>query len=125
SPSAQNALSPIWKQCRDRKPASPECHAAPPFKHAANVPQTFAKEAYVAKVLVLYYSTYGHIETMAEAIAEGARGVAGTKVTLKRVPELMPRDVAERAGAKLGQAAPLATVDELPDYDAIIFGTPT
>lgn len=79
----------------------------------------------MAKVLVLYYSTYGHIETMAEAIAEGARGVAGTKVTLKRVPELMPRDVAERAGAKLGQAAPLATVDELPDYDAIIFGTPT
>lgn len=89
------------------------------------MPQTFAKEAYVAKVLVLYYSTYGHIETMAEAIAEGARGVAGTEVTLKRVPELMPRDVAERAGAKLDQAAPLATVDELPDYDAIIFGTPT
>ncbi len=79
----------------------------------------------MAKVLILYYSTYGHIETMAEAIAEGARGVAGTEVTLKRVPELMPRDVAEKAGAKLDQAALIATVDELPDYDAIIFGTPT
>jgi len=79
----------------------------------------------MAKVLVLYYSMYGHIETMATAVAEGARSVAGTEVTIKRVPELMPEDVARKAGAKLDQAAPIATVDELPHYDAIIFGTPT
>jgi NAD(P)H dehydrogenase (quinone) len=79
----------------------------------------------MTKVLVLYYSTYGHVETLAGAIAEGARSVPGTEVAVKRVPELMPRDVAEKAGAKLDQAAPLATVDELANYDAIIFGTPT
>lgn len=79
----------------------------------------------MTRILVLYYSMYGHIETMAGAIAEGARSVEGTEVTLKRVPELMPEDVARKAGAKLDQAAPIATVDELPHYDAIIFGTPT
>ena len=79
----------------------------------------------MAKILVLYYSMYGHIETMANAEAEGARGVAGTTVTVKRVPELVPEAVARKAGAKLDQAAPIATVDELPAYDAIIFGTPT
>jgi NAD(P)H dehydrogenase (quinone) len=79
----------------------------------------------MSKVLVLYYSMYGHIETMANAVAEGARGVAGTEVSIKRVPELMPEEVARKAGAKLDQAAPVATVDELPTYDAIIFGTPT
>ena len=79
----------------------------------------------MAKVLVLYYSMYGHIETMANAVADGARSVAGTEVTIKRVPELMPEDAARKAGAKLDQAAPIATVDELPHYDAIIFGTPT
>jgi NAD(P)H dehydrogenase (quinone) len=79
----------------------------------------------MAKVLVLYYSMYGHIETMANAVAEGARSVAGTEVTIKRVPELMPEEAARKAGAKLDQAAPVATVDELPGYDAIIFGTPT
>lgn len=79
----------------------------------------------MAKVLVLYYSMYGHIETMAKAVAEGARSVAGTEVTLKRVPELIPEDAARKAGAKLDQEAPLATVDELANYDAIIFGTPT
>ena len=79
----------------------------------------------MAKVLVLYYSMYGHIETMAKAVADGARSVEGTEVTLKRVPDLMPEDVARKAGAKLDQAAPIATVDELPNYDAIIFGTPT
>jgi NAD(P)H dehydrogenase (quinone) len=79
----------------------------------------------MAKVLVLYYSMYGHIETMASAVAEGARSVTGTEVTIKRVPELMSEDVARKAGAKLDQAAPIATVDELPQYDAIIFGTPT
>tara|TARA_B100000674_G_scaffold2439_1_gene2095 strand:+ start:12088 stop:12690 length:603 start_codon:yes stop_codon:yes gene_type:complete len=79
----------------------------------------------VAKVLVLYYSMYGHIETMANAVAEGARGVAGTHVDVKRVPEIMPEDVAKSAGAKLDQAAPVATPAELADYDAIIFGVPT
>jgi NAD(P)H dehydrogenase (quinone) len=78
----------------------------------------------MAKVLVLYYSSYGHVETMAEAVAEGARG-AGAEVWVKRVPELMPADVARQAGVKLEQKVPIATVGELPDYDAIIFGTPT
>jgi NAD(P)H dehydrogenase (quinone) len=78
----------------------------------------------VTKVLVLYYSSYGHIETMAQAVAEGARS-AGAEVTIKRVPELVPEEVARKAGMKLEQAAPIATVDELPQYDAIIFGTPT
>jgi len=79
----------------------------------------------MTKVLVLYYSMYGHIETMAQAIAEGARSVAGTEVAIKRVPDLMSEDVARKAGAKLNQAAPIATVDELANYDAIIFGAPT
>lgn len=79
----------------------------------------------MAKVLILYYSMYGHIETMAGAVAEGAGSVEGVEVTIKRVPELMPPEVAKKAGAKLDQAAPVATVEELADYDAIIFGTPT
>jgi|TARA_R100001129_G_scaffold158494_2_gene122230 NAD(P)H dehydrogenase (quinone) len=68
---------------------------------------------------------YGHIETMANAVAEGARGVSGTHVDVKRVPETMPEDVAKGAGAKLDQAAPVAEVSDLPEYDAIIFGVPT
>ena len=79
----------------------------------------------MSKILVLYYSMYGHIETMANAVAEGARSVTGTEVTIKRVPELMPEDVAKKHGAKLNQAAPIASPSELPEYDAIIFGTPT
>jgi len=79
----------------------------------------------MAKVLVLYYSMYGHIEIMANAVAEGARSVENTEVIIKRVPELMSEEVARRVGAKLDQPAPIATVDELPNYDAIIFGTPT
>lgn len=79
----------------------------------------------MTKILVLYYSMYGHIETMAKEVAEGARSVNGTEVTIKRVPELMSEDVARKAGAKLDQAAPFATTGELADYDAIIFGTPT
>ncbi|KLI64378.1 NAD(P)H:quinone oxidoreductase [Aurantiacibacter marinus] len=79
----------------------------------------------MAKVLVLYYSSYGHIETMARAVAEGAAGVGGTEVTVKRVPEIMPEDVARSAGVKLDQDAEIATPGELADYDAIIFGTPT
>lgn len=79
----------------------------------------------MTKVLVLYYSMYGHIETMASAIAEGARGVDGVDVTVKRVPETMPPDVAQRVGAKLDQAAPVASPKELSEYDAIVFGSPT
>src|SRR3546814_2672433 len=79
----------------------------------------------MSKVLVLYYSTYGHIGTMAKSVAEGARSVAGTEVTVKRVPELMPEDVARKAGVKLDQEAPIAKPEELADYDAVIFGTPT
>jgi len=79
----------------------------------------------MAKILVLYYSSYGHIETMADAIAAGAAEIAGASVTVKRVPELMPAEVAAKAGVKLDQAAPIATPAELADYDAIIFGTPT
>ncbi len=79
----------------------------------------------MTRILVLYYSSYGHTETMANAVAQGARGVAGVDVVVKRVPELTPREVAEKSHYKLDQAAPEATVDELPDYDAIIFGTPT
>lgn len=79
----------------------------------------------MSKVLVLYYSSYGHIEAMAQAIAKGAAGVEGTEVTIKRVPELMPEEVARKAGVKLDQTAPIAEPGELGDYDAIIFGTPT
>jgi NAD(P)H dehydrogenase (quinone) len=79
----------------------------------------------MTKVLVLYYSSYGHIETMAQAVAEGAASVPGTEVAVKRVPELVPDEVAQASGIKLDQAAPIATPDELADYDAIIFGTPT
>jgi NAD(P)H dehydrogenase (quinone) len=77
------------------------------------------------KILVLYYSMYGHVETMAYAVAEGARRLPTADVAVKRVPELMPEEVARRVGAKLDQPAPIATVDELPQYDAILFGTPT
>jgi NAD(P)H dehydrogenase (quinone) len=79
----------------------------------------------MAKVLVLYYSMYGHVETLAKAVAEGAGSVVGTDVTLKRVPDLMTEEAARKAGAKVDQAAAIATVEELADYDAIIFGTPT
>jgi NAD(P)H dehydrogenase (quinone) len=77
------------------------------------------------KILVLYYSTYGHIETMAGAVAEGARSLAGADVTLKRVPELMSEEIQKRVGVKMDQAAPIAAPAELSEYDAIIFGTPT
>ena len=79
----------------------------------------------MSKVLVLYYSAYGHVEKMAEAVAEGALAVPGTEVTIKRVPELVPEEIAKKSGMKLDQPAPIATVDELANYDAIIFGTPT
>jgi NAD(P)H dehydrogenase (quinone) len=78
----------------------------------------------MAKVLVLYYSTYGHIETMAEAISAGARE-AGASVDIRRVPELVPEAVAKSSHFKLDQAAPVAQIAELPAYDAIIIGTGT
>jgi NAD(P)H dehydrogenase (quinone) len=77
-----------------------------------------------AKVLVLYYSSYGHIETMAQAVAEGARGTGAT-VDIKRVPEIVSEAVAKASHFKLDQTAPIATIDELPNYDAIILGVPT
>jgi NAD(P)H dehydrogenase (quinone) len=79
----------------------------------------------MTKVLVLYYSSYGHVETMARAVAEGAKGVAGVEVAVKRVAELVPDEVAKSSGMKIGQDAPVAQPGELADYDAIIFGTPT
>ncbi|PZQ79999.1 MAG: NAD(P)H:quinone oxidoreductase [Ancylobacter novellus] len=78
----------------------------------------------MAKVLVLYYSSYGHIETLAHAVAEGARE-AGATVDVKRVPETVPEEVAKANHFKLDQAAPVATVDDLKNYDAIIFGSGT
>ncbi len=79
----------------------------------------------MTKVLVLYYSSYGHIEQMAKAAAEGVAKVSGATAVVKRVPETVPAEVAKQMHFKLDQAAPIATVDELADYDAIIFGTPT
>ena len=78
----------------------------------------------MTKVLVLYYSTYGHIETMAEAVAAGARE-AGAQVDIKRVPETVPEAVAKAAHFKLDQKAPVARVEDLADYDAVIVGTGT
>ncbi len=79
----------------------------------------------MAKVLVLYYSMYGHIETMAQAVAEGARAEADVQVDVKRVPETIPEAKAREIGVKLDQGAPVAEPQELADYDAVIFGTPT
>jgi NAD(P)H dehydrogenase (quinone) len=78
----------------------------------------------MAKVLVLYYSSYGHIETMANAVAEGAKST-GAEVVIKRVPELVPEEVAKSSHFKMDQAAPIATPDELAEYDAIIVGAGT
>jgi NAD(P)H dehydrogenase (quinone) len=82
------------------------------------------EEPNVAKVLVLYYSAYGHIETMANAVAEGARE-AGAQVDIKRVPELVPEDVARKSYYKMDQAAPIAKIDDLANYDAVIIGAGT
>lgn len=77
------------------------------------------------RILVLYHSTYGHVEAMAKAMAEGARAVDGAEVDIRRVPELVPEEVARNAGYKLDQEAPIAQVDDLPTYDAIIVGVGT
>ncbi|HPD75802.1 MAG TPA: NAD(P)H:quinone oxidoreductase [Methanoregulaceae archaeon] len=83
----------------------------------------------MGKVLIVFYSMFGHIHTMAEAVAEGARGVPGTEVTMRRVPETLPEDVLKKMGAiepqKKFSHIPVCTVRELPDADAILFGTPT
>lgn len=78
----------------------------------------------MARILVLYYSSYGHIETMAYAAAEGIRE-AGAEAVVKRVPELVPEELARKSGYKLDQKAPIATVDEMATYDGIMFGTGT
>src|SRR5215203_5873646 len=92
-------------------------HDAPLLNQTKRIP-------IMAKVLVLYYSAYGHIEAMANAVAEGARK-AGATVDVKRVPELVPEAVAKASYYKLDQAAPVATIDDLANYDAIIVGTGT
>ncbi|MCP0914822.1 NAD(P)H:quinone oxidoreductase [Legionella sp. 27cVA30] len=79
----------------------------------------------MAKILVLYYSSYGHVETMAKEVVKGVKEIDGVSVDLKRVPETMPDDIAKKAGMKLDQEAEIAKPEELADYDAIIFGTPT
>jgi NAD(P)H dehydrogenase (quinone) len=80
----------------------------------------------MAKILVVFYSMYGHTETMAKAVADGARNAVGSVVTLKRVPELMPAEILEKSGAKKpDESIGIATPKELADYDAIILGTPT
>ncbi len=79
----------------------------------------------MTKVLVIYYSSYGHIEQMANSIAEGAISISGVDVDVKRIPELIPDDIAKQAGIKLDQQAPYAKPEDLAGYDAIIFGTPT
>jgi NAD(P)H dehydrogenase (quinone) len=79
----------------------------------------------MARILVLYHSTYGHIERMAEAVAEGARTVEGSTVDIKRVPELVPEELARKSGYKLDQAAPIAKVEDLAGYDAVIVGAGT
>jgi NAD(P)H dehydrogenase (quinone) len=90
---------------------------------ANNTPRE--EEVKMAKVLVLYHSMYGHIETMAHKVAEGARKVPGVEVTVKRVPETMDPEAFKAAHGKVDQQAPIASPAELGDYDAIIFGTPT
>jgi len=79
----------------------------------------------MAKILVLYHSFYGHIEAMAQAVADGARDVPGTTVDVKRVPETMSQEAFRKAGGKEDQGAPVAQPEELANYDAIVFGTPT
>src|SRR3569833_2607812 len=78
----------------------------------------------MSKILVLYYSMYGHIELMSQAVAEGVRA-AGSEATIKRVPETIPEAKAKEIGVKLEQKAPIAIPDELGDYDGILFGGPT
>lgn len=107
-----------WFGKKKKKEASGKPAASP-------APQPSKETTRVTKVLVLYYSSYGHIETLARAVAEGASQVAGVEVTVKRVHELVPDEVAAKSGMKVNQDAPFADPNELADYDAIIVGTPT
>jgi NAD(P)H dehydrogenase (quinone) len=91
----------------------------------ANGDRDIQTEGDMPKILVLYHSTYGHTEILAEAVAEGARQVEGASVDVRRVPELVPEELARASGHKLDQAAPIATIDELAGYDAIIVGAGT
>lgn len=100
-------------------------HKASGDEQSGPAPQPLNKEPRVTKVLVLYYSSYGHIEQLARAVAEGAAQVPGAEVTVKRVPELVPPEVAASSGMKVNQDAPFANPNELGDYDAIIVGAPT
>jgi NAD(P)H dehydrogenase (quinone) len=93
-----------------------ECQSSPPH---------IARKKHMKKILVLYYSMYGHVETMAYAVAEGVNSIEDCTAVVKRVPELMSEEAAAKAGAKLDQAAEIATPGELAEYDGIIFGTPT
>jgi NAD(P)H dehydrogenase (quinone) len=100
-------------------------HRGGGLRSSVHAPKTANRlEMLVTRVLVLYYSSYGHVEQMADAVAEGARE-AGADCAIKRVPELVPQAVAQQAHFKLDQNAPVATVAELADYDAIVIGTPT
>jgi len=96
----------------------PDCVETIPSAHPTS------NEITMSKVLVLYYSSYGHIEAMANAVVEGARQ-AGAQVDIKRVPELAPEEIARKSHFKLEQAAPVAKVEDLEAYDAIIVGAPT
>src|SRR5258707_3287230 len=120
-----DAGSRFSRFCPDR----PRCNAVRPVRGEGRGepadPYRREGEAAMTKILVLYYSTYGHVETMAGAVADGARSVPGAEIVVKRVPELMPPEIAAKSGVKLDQAAPIAEPAELADYDAILFGTPT
>jgi NAD(P)H dehydrogenase (quinone) len=107
-----------WGRKKQKEEASGEPKASPAHQPLKETPR-------VTKVLVLYYSSYGHIEQLARAIADGAASVAGVEVSVKRVPELVPAEVAAASGMKLNQDAPFADPNELGDYHAIIVGTPT
>jgi NAD(P)H:quinone oxidoreductase type IV len=95
------------------------------MRHSARLPHARSiEEKVMSKVLVLYYSSYGHIEAMANAVAEGARQ-AGAQVDIKRVPELVPEEIARKSHYKFDQAAPIAKVEDLANYDAIVIGAGT
>src|SRR5260370_33854081 len=106
---------------RAQHPAEPNGHTA--CLRVRRKAFTKTGKHIMTKMLVLYYSMYGHIEIMAKAVAEGVRS-ANADVVIKRVPDTMSPEAARQYGAKLEQEAPFATPDELPQYDAIIFGTP-
>jgi NAD(P)H dehydrogenase (quinone) len=108
-----------------KKKKQPALAEEAPSPAPASDPTSQKEAPRVTKILVLYYSSYGHIEQLARAVAEGAAQVSGAEVSVKRVRELVPDEVAAGAGMKVNQDAPFADPNELGDYDAIIVGTPT